>query len=73
MAHVTTDGQFRKFYVDPSNMVTGTESGVSYAVMSTTLINSTNYNRDPYAANDFFEAEADNIIDFSETNPFGEP
>ena len=73
VAHVTTEGKFQKFYVDPSNMVTGTESGVSYAVMSTTLINSTNYNRDPYAANDFFEAEADNIIDFSETNPFGEP
>ena len=73
VAHVTTEGKFQKFYVDPSNMVTGTESGVSYAVMSTTLIDSTNYNRDPYAANDFFEAEADNIIDFSETNPFGEP
>jgi len=52
VAHVTTEGKFQKFYVDPSNMVTGTESGVSYAVMSTTLINSTNYNRDPYAAND---------------------
>jgi len=40
VAHVTTEGKFQKFYVDPSNMVTGTESGVSYAVMSTTLINS---------------------------------
>lgn len=73
VSHITTDGQFRKFYDDASNMVTGTESGAIYAVYSTTVTNSTNYNRDSYADNDFFQAEADNIIDFSETNPFGEP
>jgi hypothetical protein len=73
VAHTTTDGQFRKFYVDTSNMITGTESGAIYACYSTTVTNSTNYNRDPYADNDFFQDEADNIIDFSETNPFGEP
>jgi hypothetical protein len=33
----------------------------------------TNYNRDQYADNDNFDYEADSIIDFSETNPFGMP
>lgn len=71
VSHTSTDGHFRKFYPDSSNLVTGTESSAVYEVYQVDV--ATNYNRDSYADNDFFQAEADNIIDFSETNPFGEP
>jgi len=33
----------------------------------------TEYNRDPYADNDEFEFVGDDVIDFSESNPFGDP
>lgn len=69
----TTEGKFRQLYVDadPLKQVVGTESGATYNV--SVADTATNYNRDTYAANDIFEAEADGIIDFSETNPFGMP
>lgn len=69
----TTDGAFRQLYVDAdiTKQVIGTESGAAYNVLIADTV--TNYNRDEYAANDIFETEADGIIDFSETNPFGMP
>ena len=69
----TTDGDFRELYqsTDVTKQVVGTESGTSYDVLLTT--EATNYNRDQYADNDNFDYEADSIIDFSETNPFGMP
>ena len=69
----TTDGAFRQLYVDAdiTKQVIGTESGATYNVLIADT--ATNYNRDEYAANDIFETEADGIIDFSETNPFGMP
>jgi formylmethanofuran dehydrogenase subunit B len=69
----TTDGAFRQLYVDAdiTKQVIGTESGATYNVLFADT--ATNYNRDEYAANDIFETEADAIIDFSETNPFGMP
>jgi len=70
----TTDGKFRELYVNDVNPVIGTESGASYMVTTDSqTLNKTNYNRDEYADNDEFDYEANDIIDFSETNPFGMP
>jgi hypothetical protein len=70
---VTTDGKFRQLYVDPDPLkaIVGTESGATYNVAAAD--NATNFNKDEYARNDEFETAADDIIDFSETNPFGMP
>jgi len=51
------------------DVLTGSKSGATYKVR---IVN--NYNTiDKYAENDVIETEADNIIDFSESNPFGNP
>ena len=51
------------------DVLTGSESGATYEVR---IVNS--YNTvDKYAENDVIESEADLIIDFSESNPFGNP
>lgn len=68
---LTSEGKFRQLYVDASNSVTGTESGASYNVLSLKT-DITNFNRDVLADNDAINFEADGIIDFTETNPFGE-
>ena len=49
--------------------ITGGSSG---AVHSIRLIDLTNFD-DGYGDNDTFETEADNILDFTEGNPFGQP
>jgi len=51
------------------DVVVGSDSGASYKVR----IVSTDDTNDPYAQNDEIELEADSIIDFSESNPFGNP
>jgi len=73
VSHVTTDGNFRKFYIsdDPLKQIVGTESSATYEYKY--VRDDTNYNRDTYADNDQFDYEADDIIDFTETNPFGMP
>lgn len=68
---LNSEGKFRQLYVDASNSVTGTESGASYNVLSLKT-DITNFNRDVLADNDAINFEADGIIDFTETNPFGE-
>ena len=58
--------------------IVGSESGAIYAVAS---INTNNLadpmnksnTKDKYAQNDIIEEEADDILDFSEKNPFGTP
>jgi len=50
-------------------VLTGSESGAKYTVGS---INTDDI-VDPYADNDNIEIEADTIIDFSQSNPFGMP
>ena len=51
----------------PGELIIGTESGALYSVQS--------YERmdlyDKYSQNDEIEEEADLIVDFSESNPFG--
>lgn len=49
--------------------ITGSDSGASYKIRT---INTDNL-VDPYADNDTIEEEADQIIDFTESNPFGMP
>jgi hypothetical protein len=51
------------------DILTGTESGATYKVRIITTDNVV----DRYAENDIIETEADAIIDFSESNPFGNP
>jgi len=52
-----------------SETLTGSTSGASRVVR---LIDLTNYD-DGFGDNDVFETEADDILDFSEGNPFGTP
>lgn len=75
VSHKTTDGQFRKFYVsdDPNYYIIGSESGTSYECIEADMEARSNYNREVYNDNDVFESTADDIIDWSETNPFGDP
>lgn len=53
----------------PGETITGSESGASYTVSSYDA--SADY-KIPYADNEDIEEEADLIIDFSQSNPFGE-
>jgi hypothetical protein len=73
VSHKTTDGVFRIFYVDADvlKQVVGTESLASYNVQFTDT--ATNYNREVYNDNDIFQTEANDIIDWTESNPFGDP
>ena len=50
--------------------IIGQASGAAYAI---TVLNKNNIPEDKFAQNQAIEIEADNIIDFSETNPFGIP
>ena len=49
--------------------VVGTASSASYEIRKV----DTNINEDGYSQNDIIETEADEIVDFSEFNPFGTP
>lgn len=49
--------------------VVGTASSASYEIRKV----DTNINEDGYSQNDIIETEADQIVDFSEFNPFGTP
>ena len=51
------------------DVLTGSESGATYKIRIINKYNTT----DTYAENDTIESEADAIIDFSESNPFGNP
>lgn len=59
----TTSGTFY-----PGEIITGTKSGAQYAVK----VSASNTTTDKYKQNDEIEAEADLILDFTESNPFGE-
>lgn len=51
----------------PGEVIVGSASSASYVLLSATTSD------DGYAANNEIELEADNVIDFSEQNPFGMP
>ena len=78
----TTDGEYHSFHT--SQVITGLDSGASwtptnvYDVNDVPVTNSDNvtsdssFPTDSQAQNQSFETVADDIIDFSETNPFGD-
>jgi hypothetical protein len=51
----------------PGELITGSKSGAEYEVN----VSAANTTADKYSQNDEFEAQADNILDFTESNPFG--
>jgi len=51
----------------PGELITGAKSGAKYEVR----VSSANTSIDKYSQNDEIEFEADNILDFTESNPFG--
>lgn len=65
-----TDGTDRMFFPDATARVIGDDSAVAWVVST---VDDTDFSNDTYADNDDFEIEGDSVIDFSETNPFGEP
>jgi hypothetical protein len=68
------DGQFHKLTVGTT--LTGEDSGFVSTITSLYELDDTNefaYNNDPHAQNTPFENQGNLIIDFSESNPFGEP
>ena len=66
VAHVgSTDGKWRTFSTGTS--ITSTESNITKTI---TLVGEEL--QQVFSQNDVFETEGDNIIDFSESNPFGE-
>jgi len=48
-------------------LITGAKSGAEYEVN----VSSANTTGDKYKQNETIETEADNILDFTESNPFG--
>ena len=54
----------------PGEFVTGTASSARYQVFSYSDDDTAPFS-DDYFSNDEIEAEADNLLDFTETNPFG--
>ena len=70
------DGTFRTFFVDAdaNQRLVGTESGTSQNITDDQSGDEkTFYNEDPFADNDEFEVAGDSVIDFTESNPFGDP
>jgi hypothetical protein len=70
------DGTFKTFFVDAdaNQKLVGAESGTASNIttdQSGTV--KTFYNEDPFADNDEFEIAGDSVIDFTESNPFGDP
>jgi len=51
----------------PGELITGAKSNAKYIV----AVSSANTTTDKYKQNDEIELQADNIIDFTESNPFG--
>ena len=73
---INGDGTFRTFFVDAdaNQKLVGSESGTAQNIttdQSGTV--KTFYNEDPFADNDEFEVAGDDVIDFTESNPFGDP
>jgi len=64
------DGSDREFFVDGTARIIGEDSAGSGLI---TAIGADDLENDVYADNYDFEIEGDSIIDFSESNPFGEP
>jgi hypothetical protein len=74
-SQVASDGSntlFAPTSAGTTGNIIGTTSAASYEIASIDAFNSIDSN-DPYADNEDFETIGNNFIDFTETNPFGEP
>ena len=69
------DGTFIQFSVQAASnrKLVGTESGTSLNIVTDETTTITQYNQDVFADNDEFELAGDAVIDFTESNPFGDP
>ena len=69
------DGTFMQFSVQAASnrKLVGTESCTSLNIVTDETTTITQYNTDPFADNDEFEVAGDDVIDFTESNPFGDP
>ena len=70
------DGTFMTFSVQAvaNRALVGTESGTTSQITTDQSgTTKTFYNQDPFADNDEFEVAGDDVIDFTESNPFGDP
>ena len=69
------DGTFMQFSVQAASnrKLVGTESGTSLNIVTDETTTITQYNTHPFADNDEFEVAGDDVIDFTESNPFGDP
>jgi hypothetical protein len=70
------DGTFMSFSVQAAanKALVGTESGTtSQITLDQSGTGKTFYNQDVFADNDEFEVAGDDVIDFTESNPFGDP
>ena len=73
---INGDGTFKSFFVDAdaNQRLVGTESGTSQNITDDQSGDEkTIYNQDPLADNDEFEVAGHSVIDFTESNPFGDP
>ena len=73
---VNGDGTFMTFSVQAAatRKMVGAESGTSSNITTDQSgTTKTFYNEDPFADNDEFEVAGDSVIDFTESNPFGDP
>lgn len=66
-----TDGTDRTFFADATKRINGDDTGAAWVI--TNVDETKSLDNDTFADNQDFEVEGDSIIDFSETNPFGEP
>jgi len=74
-SQVASDGSntlFAPTSAGTTGNIIGATSSASYEIASIDAFNSID-NNDPYADNEDFETIGNNFIDFTETNPFGEP
>jgi hypothetical protein len=70
------DGTFMAFSVQAAanRKLVGSESGTSLNIVTDESgTTKTFYNQDEFADNDEFELAGDDVIDFTESNPFGDP
>ena len=70
------DGTFMTFSVQAASnrALVGTESGTTSKItLDQSGTAKTFYNQDVFADNDEFEVAGDSVIDFTESNPFGDP
>jgi hypothetical protein len=76
VSNIGVDGidKARDFFVSQSNTLYGERSTSTARITRVyNIVDEESFSNDAQARNTDFELEADNILDFTETNPFGDP